>query len=126
MQLGLTFPLQRKLKLKYVPYGQPLERIFCWDLHCISLRGQDSLLMVHSASRYTIVACGVPSYAWGNISDFAAEQIRQGLLTAGLAEDTVGQYLQRAGADPHSRSAGSRFSEPSVGGCVAVGFYGRT
>ena len=108
MQLGLTFPLQRKLKLKYVPYGDPIARLFAWDLHCISLRGQDSLLMVHCASRYTVVACGLSPFDWDNIADFAAEQIRLGLLDAGLPKVTVARYLQNAGSMELTRTHGRR------------------
>ena len=86
MQFGLTFPLQRKLKLRSVPYGAPLNRKDCWDLHGISLCGQDSLLLVHCASRYTIVACVVTKFDWPRIGEFAMEQIRAGLLDAGLDE----------------------------------------
>ena len=89
MQLGLTFPLQRKLKIKFVPYGTPLERLYCWDLHCITLRGQDSLLLIHCASRYTVVACGVTKFDWGGLPGFAMEQMRSGLLDAGLPEQVI-------------------------------------
>lgn len=108
MQLGLTFPLQRKLKLPSVPYGTPIKRRFCWDLHCITLRGQDSLLMVHCASRYTIVSCGLSPFDWGNLAEFAAQQIRAGLLDAGLPETAVESYLQKAGALELTRTHGRR------------------
>ena len=108
MQLGLTFPLQRKLKIKFVPYGTPLDRRFCWDLHCITLRGQDSLLLVHCASRYTIVACGVSGLEWARLPDFALEQIWAGLLDAGLPEQTVTDYLRKAGGPELTRTHGRR------------------
>lgn len=108
MQLGLTFPLQRKLKLKFVPYGKATDRLFAWDLHCISLLGQDSLLMVHCASRYTIVACGLSSFHWDNLADFATEQIHQGLLDAGLSESVVEAYFQVAETMELTRTHGRR------------------
>ena len=108
MQLGLTFPLQRKLKIKFVPYGAPLERLFCWDLHCITLRGQDSLLLVHCASRYAIVACGITEFDWDDLPCFALEQIRAGLLDAGLPEQTVTDYLRKAGTPELTRTHGRR------------------
>lgn len=103
MQLGLTFPLQRKLKIKFVPYGAPLERLYCWDLHCITLRGQDCLLLVHCASRYTIVACGMSGLEWARLPDFALEQIR-----AGLPEQTVTDYLRDAKPPELTRTHGRR------------------
>ena len=108
MQLGLTFPLQRKLKIKFVPYGAPLERLYCWDLHCITLRGQDSLLLVHCASRYTVVACGVTVFDRECLPSFAVEQIRSGLLDAGLPEQIVTGYLRAAGAPELTRTHGRR------------------
>ncbi len=108
MQFGLTFPLQRKLKLKSVPYGAPLERLHCWDLHCIPLRGQDSLLLVHCASRYTVVACGVTVFDRECLPSFAVEQIRSGLLDAGLPEQTVTDYLRKAGGPELTRTHGRR------------------
>ena len=108
MQLGLTFPLQRKLKIKFVPYGTPLERRFCWDLHCITLRGQDSLLLVHCASRYTIVACGVSGLEWARLPDLTLEFICSGLLDGGLPEQTVADYLRTAGAPELTRTYGRR------------------
>lgn len=108
MQLGLTFPLQRKLKLKFVPYGEPVDRRFCWDLHCISLHGQDSLLMVHCASRYTVVAHGLSPLHWANIEAFAMAQIRSGLLDAGLPETDVEQYFSEAGDAALTRTHGRR------------------
>ena len=108
MQLGLTFPLQRKLKIKFVPYGTPLERLYCWDLHCITLRGQDSLLLIHCASRYTVVACGVTRFDWENLPGFAMEQIRSGLLDAGLPEQVIEDYLRAARAPDLTRTHGRR------------------
>ncbi len=108
MQLGLTFPLQRKLHIRSVPYGPPLDRTFCWDLHCITLRGQDSLLLVHCASRYTIVAYGVMKYHWDDVARFAMEQTRAGLLDAGLPEQVVTNYLRAAGTPELTRTHGRR------------------
>ena len=53
MQLGLTFPLQRKLKIKFVPYGTPLERLYCWDLHCITLRSEERRVGKECRSRWS-------------------------------------------------------------------------
>ena len=108
MQLGLTFPLQRKLKIKSVPYGAPLDRKYCWDLHCISLRGQDALLLVHCASRYTIVACGLTKFDWEHLTEFAMEHIQLGLLDAGMKDAFVETYLQKAGSIEYTRTHGRR------------------
>lgn len=108
MQLGLTFPLQRKLRLKNVPYGAPLDRRYCWDLHCITLRGESSLLLVHCASRYTVAARGLSGLNWAQLPELAMEQIRLGLLDAGLPEQMVEDYLQDAGEPELTRTHGRR------------------
>lgn len=108
MQLGLTFPLQRKLKLKHVPYGPLLDRKYCWDLHCITLRGQDSLLLVHCASRYAIIACGVTRFDWERLPAFAVEQLHGGLLDADIPPDIVKNYLHAAGTAQLTRTHGRR------------------
>ena len=84
MQLGLTWPLQGLLKLKNVPYGAPLARKFCWDAHCITLRGRSSLLLVHCASRYTCVRFDMTPADWAQLDFIVLEEIREGLLDAGL------------------------------------------
>lgn len=108
MQLGLTFPLQRKLRLQNVPYGAPLDRRYCWDLHCITLRGGSSLLLVHCASRYTIVAWGLSGMDWAQLPGLAMEQLRLGLLDAGLPEQAVRKYLRAAGGPELTRTHGRR------------------
>lgn len=52
MQLGLTIPLMKHLKVKKLSYGEELHRRFCWDLHCIRLHNHSCLLAVHCETRY--------------------------------------------------------------------------
>ena len=47
MELGLTFPLQRFLKMKTPAYGTEPDRRLCWDLHVIVVRGRKCLLAIH-------------------------------------------------------------------------------
>ena len=108
MQLGLTWPLQGLLKLKNVPYGEPLARKFCWDAHCISLRGRSSLLLVHCASRYTCVRFDMTPGDWASLCRIAPEEIREGLLDAGLEPKTVERYLADCGEVVFTRTHGRR------------------
>ena len=84
MELGLTFPLQRFLKLKPPPYGTEPDRRFCWDLHVISLRGRKSLLAVHCHSRYTFVCYDVPPLMWQDIPGSSAGDWRTVWLPPGF------------------------------------------
>ena len=107
MQLGLTWPLQRLLRTA-VPYGEPLERAFCWDAHCITLRGRSALLLVHCESRYTCVRFDMSGLDWARLGDITMEEIRCGLLDAGIPEAQVEAYLAEAGDVEMTRTHGRR------------------
>ena len=72
MQLGLTWPLQRLLKVS-VPYGEPIHRGLCWDAHCITLHGRSSLLLVHCESRYTCVRYDLSTMDWNRLEEIKNE-----------------------------------------------------
>ena len=107
MQLGLTWPLQRLMKVS-VPYGEPTDRGLCWDAHCITLHGRSSLLLVHCASRYTCVRYDLSPMDWSHLEELVWEEIEQGLLDAGLPEERVTAYLQKAGEIQFTRTHGRR------------------
>lgn len=64
MELGLTIPLRRHLKMDSLPHGETPDREACWDLHVITLRGRKSLLAVHCRSRYAFVLFGLSGAEW--------------------------------------------------------------
>ena len=107
MQLGLTWPLQRLLKVS-VPYGEPIEGGLCWDAHCITLHGRSSLLLVHCASRYTCVCYDLSPMDWSHLEELVWEEIGKGLLDAGIPEELVTAYLQEAGEIQLTRTHGRR------------------
>ena len=107
MQLGLTWPLQRLLH-QAVPYGEPVSRLICWDLHCITLHGRSSLLLVHCASRYTCVRFDMTAADWADLPHTAMEEIRLGLLDAGLDALKIDRWLSFAGGPELTRTHGRR------------------
>ena len=107
MQLGLTWPLQRLLH-QAVPYGETASRTLCWDLHCITLHGRSSLLLVHCVSRYTCVRFDMTAADWADLPHMAMEEIRLGLLDAGLDRTQVDAYLSAAGGPELTRTHGRR------------------
>ena len=107
MQLGLTWPLQRLLKVS-VPYGEPTHRGMCWDAHCITLHGRSSLLLVHCESRYTCVRYDLSPTDWSHLEELVKEEVRCGLLDAGIPEKKVTAYLQEAGEIQLTRTHGRR------------------
>ena len=107
MQLGLTWSLQRLMKVS-VPYGEPTDRGLCWDAHCITLHGRSSLLLVHCASRYTCVRYDLSPMDWNRLAELVLEEIEQGLLDTGIPEEQVTAYLQKAGEIQLTRTHGRR------------------
>ena len=107
MQLGLTWPLQRLLHTA-VPYGVPVDRGFCWDAHCITLRGCRSLLLVHCDSRYTCVRFDLSPIDWANLPAIAMEEITLSLQEAGIEGNRAEVYLSAAGSIHLTRTHGRR------------------
>lgn len=107
MQLGLTWPLQRLLKVS-VPYGEYIDRGLCWDAHCITLHGRSCLLLVHCESRYTCVRYDLSPVDWIHLDELVLEEIRHGLLDAEVPEAQVTAYLDRVGKVQRTRTHGRR------------------
>lgn len=108
MELGLTFPLQRFLKMKTPDYGVLADRRFCWDLHVIDIRGRKSLLAVHCCSRYTFVRYDVPPFLWRDVPALFREGLEESLTAAGFAAAQIQLYLQQGSGTMITRTHGRR------------------
>ena len=108
MELGLTFPLQRFLKIPPPPYGTETDRRLCWDLHCIDLQGRKCLLAVHCHSRYTFVRYDVTPLQWADLPGLFREGLAESLTAAGFAAEQVATYLRQAGEIAITRTHGRR------------------
>lgn len=108
MELGLTFPLQRFLKVKTPDYGMETDRRFCWDLHVIDLRGCKCLLVVHCYSRYTFVRYDVTPFQWTDLPGLFRDGLLDSLTAAGFAGTQVEDYWERAGGIEITRTHGRR------------------
>lgn len=108
MELGLTFPIQRFLKLKTPAYGTQPDRRFCWDLHVIGLRGHKSLLAVHCYSRYTFVRYDVSPLQWTDVPRLFREGLLESLTAAGFSRARAEGYLRQAGNIALTRTHGRR------------------
>lgn len=108
MELGLTFPLQRFLKVKTPAYGTETDRRSCWDLHGIDLRGRKCLLAVHCHSRYTFVRYDVAPLQWRDIPGLFREGLLESLTAAGFPQAQVEGYLHQADAPEITRTHGRR------------------
>ena len=108
MELGLTFPLQRFLKLKTPLYGQESDRRLCWDLHVIQLRGRSSLLAVHCHTRYTFVRYDLSPFQWQDLTGLFREGLEESLLAAGFPPREVEDYMPLVSAPEITRTHGRR------------------
>ena len=108
MELGLTFPLQRFLKVKTPPYGTEPDRHFCWDLHVIDLRGHKCLLAVHCHSRYAFVRYDVAPLQWADLPGLFRTGLLESLDAAGFTRAQAEAYLQQAGDMEITRTHGRR------------------
>ncbi|MBC2889757.1 DUF6933 domain-containing protein [Gordonibacter massiliensis (ex Traore et al. 2017)] len=107
MQLGITIPLQRFLRLPRPPYGEVDDLFFCWEAHRVTLGGRDVLLLANAGNRFAAAACMQPA-DWRAWEDVAVEAIRRALAASGLGEREIGAYLFFAGAPEVTRTHGRR------------------
>ena len=108
MELGLTIPLQRHLKIRTIPYGEESECRFCWDLHVITLHGRASLLAVHCHSRYTFILFDLSSWEWDNLLETFLTGLRQNFQNVGISDAIIDSYFGHAGAPQITKTHGRR------------------
>ena len=108
MELGLTFPLTRFIKMKTPAYGTEQNRHFCWDLHVIDLRGCKCLLAVHCYTRYTFVSCNVTPFQCQNLPALFQQGFFDSLIAAGFTSKELRQYMLKAGEIQITRTHGRR------------------
>lgn len=108
MQLGLTIPLMKHLKINKLSYGEELHRRFCWDLHCIRLHNHSCLLAVHCETRYMFVLYGMTRAQWNRLPKVFLEGLITSLTNAGVENSLIESYLQTAGEIKLTKTHGRR------------------
>lgn len=119
IELGLTIPLQRHLRIRALPRGQEPDRRFCWDLHVISLRGRPSLLPVHCYTRYTFVLYALGRWEREHLPELFLDGLRRSLWLCGFpcGSDPGPVQLRAAAVHQDPRLPGGGIFEPCLGGC---------
>lgn len=97
MQLGITIPLQKHLKIKTLSYGEPDDLFYCWELHIIRLQGKNTLAAVNASNRFAIVLWGMKAPQWKALEGVMRNGIRQGFLSEGYSQQQVSKYFEQAG-----------------------------
>ena len=96
MQLGITIPLQKYLKIKTLPYGEQADLFYCWELHVIRLQGKNTLAAVNVSNRFAIVLWGMKAPQWKTLEEVMRNGIRQGFLSEGYTQQQVNAYFEQA------------------------------
>ncbi len=107
VQLGITIPLQRHLRLARPPYGEPDDLAFCWEAHRAALGGADVLLLANASNRFAAFACMQPA-DWRDWEAVALAAMRASLATCGFDDRAIDAYLFFAGAPEVTRTHGRR------------------
>ncbi len=107
MELGITIPLQRHLRLPRPPYGEVDDLLFCWEAHRTELGGCDMLLLANASNRFAAFACMQPG-EWRDWERVALAALRASLAASGFDEDVIDAYLFFGGAAHVTRTHGRR------------------
>lgn len=108
MQLGLTIPLERHLKLRSLPRADDTPRFFCWDMHIITLRGRPSLLAVNCSNRFAFALCDLSFVDWSKLDRVAVRGVRRSFAEAGVPQPDIDRYFAAAGPVTLTRTHGRR------------------
>lgn len=108
MELGYTIPLQRQAGLKSLPCPLQKDLLFCWDAHCIVLRGRLSLLLVNCHNRYSVVLFDAWSALTGGLAQSMEAWLWQSLRMSGLPRGLLESYRRQAGDAFITRTHGRR------------------
>ena len=107
MEFGCTFPLQRAVKLKGLPYGQETDRFFCWDLHCLDIRGRRSLVGTNCKNRFAFVLFDLNHWDWQALGTAAVRGICES-LAAGVSREGAQWYSKQLQTPALTRTHGRR------------------
>lgn len=108
MELGITIPLQKRLKIKAPPYGQRIDLFFCWELHVIRLQGRDTLVAVNGANRFGVVLWGMEKPQWDSLASVTEEGIRRGFRSEGYTKRQIDMYFNKAAEMAITKTHGRR------------------
>ncbi len=97
MQLGITIPLQKHLKIKTLPYGEQADPFYCWELHMIRLQGKNTLVAINASNRFAIVLWGMKAPQWKTLEEVIRNGIVRGFLSEGYTGQQVNAYFDQAG-----------------------------
>jgi hypothetical protein len=108
MQLGVTIPLQKFLKMSKPPYGEPVDLFFCWEIHKVLGLGRSTLIAVNASSRYAVVLIDMKAASWKHIPELVTDGIKQALTCDGYTHSQIETYLAVAGEMEFTKTHGRK------------------
>lgn len=97
MQLGITIPLQKALKLPKQSYGEPEDLFFCWEVHRVKYQGRNTLVAVNANNRFGIIMSGIKASEWKELPNLVEEGIEAGMCMDGYSKKEIDAYFNIAG-----------------------------
>lgn len=108
MQLGITIPLQKTLKLPKQSYGEPEDLFFCWEVHRVKYEGCNTLVAVNANNRFGIVMSGIKASEWKNLPKLVEEGIEAGMYMEGFSREEIDAYFNIAGPPVLTKTHGRK------------------
>jgi len=108
MQLGMTVPLQKFLKLPKPPYGEPIDPFFCWEIHKVPDLNRSTFIAVNASNRFALVFVPMKAASWKHLKEIVPEGIAQAMAYEGYSSLQIATYLAAAGEPEFTKTHGSR------------------
>ncbi|MDO4733088.1 MAG: hypothetical protein Q4B50_06200 [Bacillota bacterium] len=104
MELGISIPLEKFLKMPRSPYGIEETPCFCWELNCIMLLGRKSLLAMNCQSHYALVLYDLPAETGDSLPELFLEGMKQSMLSAGFSKKHLRIFGSGGGPPPQQNT----------------------
>ena len=111
MELGITNPLQKFLKLKQPPYGTCPDPLFCWDVHRVKIANGKVLMIVSNASSYFAAVTRMTAATWKRWEGEAVGAIAEYMAGGGVGEKKSKGEVEGGGGE------GKKKKKDAGGGC---------
>lgn len=108
MQLGITRPLQRFLKVQQFPYGIVCDLFYCWELHRIIFQSKETLVAVNANNRFAVILCGMDAFAWKNYMNLFMDGLKRAMLSEGYTQQEIEEYFWKVGDIEITKTHGRR------------------
>jgi hypothetical protein len=108
LQLGVTIPFQKFLKMKKPSYGEPTDLFFCWEIHRVTGLSRSTFIAVNASNRYALVFAGMKAASWKHIEELVVDGIWQALAGDGYSPRQIETYLAAAGEPEFTKTHGRK------------------